>query len=163
VSPTILQNSMFAKMEDAEMVLRFFALRHVSNYRHGMQGFLDLYMRRSLSFTEPDVDILEKLFVDTLELASSVYGETLFRPYDSANAAWQSNPQKAFSDAVMVGFSELLDQAERIRERATEIRAATADMFAAHDEGTFTGRGNTKEDVQTRIRLFREMITKAIG
>ena len=40
IDPDLLDNSIFSKMEDIEMVLRFFALRHVDNYRHGMQGFL---------------------------------------------------------------------------------------------------------------------------
>lgn len=163
VTPMLLDNPMFAKMEDVEMVLRFFALRHAANYRHGMQGFLDLYMRKSLEFTDDDIGVLEKLFVDTISLASEIYGNSLFRPFDPKNEAWETRAQKAFSDAVMVGLSDSLDEAEQIRRKAKEIRAATAEMFKKEEEGTFTGRGNTKEDVQTRIRLFKEMIEKAIA
>lgn len=159
----LLEIPMFAKMEDVEMVLRFFALRHASHYRYGMQGFLDLYMRKAAAFGDGDIDQLEHLFVDTLDLAAGVYGEMLFRPFNRETKEWAPNAQKAFFDAVMVGLSELLDKREIILARADAIKAATGVMFVEHEDGTFTGRGNTRDDVQTRIRLFREMIEKAIA
>lgn len=162
-NPEILENPLFSKMEDVELVLRFFALRHVGNYRHGMQGFLDLYMRKSLSFTNDDLEVLADLFRTTLNLASDVYEGELFRPFNPKKMEMEPRPHKAFYDAVMVGLSDLLGRANQIRAKARNIRSATIDMFMEQEEGTFTGRGNTKEDVQTRIRLFREMIEKAIG
>ena len=163
VTPGLLENTMFAKMEDIEMVLRFFALRHAANYRHGMQGFLDLYMRKSLAFGDADIAHLETLFVDTLTLASDIYGNLLFRPFDPEKNEWQPNAQKAFSDAVMVGLSDLLDAKDAIKAKSDEIKAGTRAMFKEQEEGTFTGRGNTKEDIQTRICLFKKMVTKAVA
>jgi hypothetical protein len=163
VTPDLLDNSMYAKMEDVEMVLRFFALRHAANYSQGMQGFLDLYMRKAANFTDVDVAALEKEFIDTLDLASDVYGNLLFRPFDPAKNDWASAAQKAFYDAVMVGFSGLLPRAIEVRSKTVEIRAATAQMFKDQEAGTFTGRGNTKADIQTRIRLFTDMVKKVIA
>jgi hypothetical protein len=163
VTPRLLENAMFVKMEDVEMVLRFFALRHAANYSHGMQGFLDIYMRKSFAFTDDDIQVLEKLFVDTLELASDVYGDLLFRPFNRDKNDWESSAQKAFSDAVMVGLSDFLDRGNQIRTKAADIKSATREMFKEQESGTFTGRGNTKDDIQTRIRLFKEMIEKAIA
>ncbi len=163
VTKGLLDNAMFRKMEDVELILRFFALRHVSNYRNGMQGFLDIYMRKSAAFTDADIDILETLFIKTLTLASAVYGEHLFRPFDPEKNAWEDKSQKAYYDAVMVGLVSFLDREQELRSKADEIKNATRKMFLDHDSGTFTGRGNTKDDVQTRIRLFREMITGTIG
>lgn len=162
-NPGLLDLRMYAKMEDVEMVLRFFALRHAEHYRNGMQGFLDIYMRKAASFTAEDVDALEKEFTATLELASDVYGDLLFRPFDIANNEWADKAQKAYYDAVMVGLSEFLPRAALVRERASSIREATERMFAQQAEGTFTGRGNSKSDVQARIRLFVEMVEGAIA
>ena len=39
-----------------------------------------------------------------------------------------------------------------------EIVEETKALFALHPDGTFTGRLNTKADVQGRIRLYDEMI-----
>jgi len=162
-TPNLLDNRMYAKMEDVELILRFFALRHAEHYRNGMQGFLDIYMRKAAHFTDEDVDALELEFVDTLELASDVYGDELFRPFETSNDKWADKAQKAFYDAVMVGLSELLPRAALVRAKAIDIREATARMFKEHEAGTFTGRGNSKNDVQTRIRLFVGMVEGAIA
>ena len=163
ITPGLLDYSMFQKMADVEMVLRFFALRHAAKYRHGMQGFLDLYMRKSAHFNEADITVLEKQFIDTLDLASDVYGDLLFRPYNPDTGDWHKAAQKAFSDAVMVGMLNFLPRSAKVREMAKNIRDSTVEMFKDQEEGTFTGRGNTKDDIQTRIKLFREMVEGAIA
>lgn len=163
VTPGLLDLTVYAQMEDAELILRFFALRHAANYRHGMQGFLDLYMRKAEKFTEADITVLEREFIDTLDLASDVFGPLLFRPFDPVRNDWAPKPQKAYYDAVMVGMSAFLPRAAIVRARAAEIRDAAAQMFKEHETGTFTGRGNTKDDIQTRISLFSEMLERAIG
>jgi hypothetical protein len=163
VTQGILDIPMYAKMEDVEMVLRFFALRHAANYRNGMQGFLDLYMRKAANFTDADITVLEREFIDTLDLASDVYGDLLFRPFDPEKNDWMPAPQKAYYDAVMVGMSSLLREATAVRAKAAEIRTATAQMFKTHESGTFTGRGNTKDDIQTRIHLFVAMVEGVIA
>lgn len=163
VIPGLLDIPMYAKMEDVELVLRFFALRHAANYRNGMQGFLDLYMRRAEKFTDEDIVVLEREFIDTLELAAEVYGEHLFRPFDPDKNDWAPKPQKAYYDAVMVGMSVFLPKAAEVKAKAAEIRNATARMFIENEAGTFTGRGNTKNDIETRIRLFSEMLKAKVG
>lgn len=163
VTPELLDNSMYAKMEDVEMVLRFFALRHADNYRNGMQGFLDLYMRKATQFTDDDAIVLEREFIDTLQLAHDVYGDLLFRPYDPAKKSWSTSAQKAYYDAVMVGMSGFLNKAALVRSNAAKVRDLTIKMFTDHEAGTFTGRGNSKNDVQTRIKLFTEMVERSIS
>lgn len=163
VTPGLLDIPMYAKMEDVELILRFFALRHAENYRNGMQGFLDLYMRKASQFTDADVDFLERTFINTLDLAHDVYGDLLFRPFDRESDTWTKKAQKAYYDAVMVGMAEFLPSATVVRARATEILQATKEMFKLNEEGAFTGRGNSKSDVQTRIRLFKEMLGEAIS
>ncbi len=63
----------------------------------------------------------------------------------------------------MVGMSAFLDCAPRVKERAQDIRKATEHMFRKEEPGTFTGRGNTKEDIRTRITLFRRMVDRTIA
>jgi Protein of unknown function DUF262. len=61
-SQELSTNTFYKKMEDAELVLRFFALRNVDYFRNGMEGFLDLYMMKSLEFSEQDIKFLKALF-----------------------------------------------------------------------------------------------------
>jgi hypothetical protein len=158
LSEDLAKNRNYVMMRDVEIALRFFALRHDEKYQRGMRGFLDLYMVRARSFTDEDIDLLHTLFNRTIETGEAVYGDLLFKPWDAKAKKWAEKAQVAFSDAVMVGISRHLDLSKRLRERSERVVDATKQLFAAHPAGTFTGRGNTKLDVQERIRLFDEML-----
>lgn len=160
ITPGLLEIPMYQKMEDVEMVLRFFALRHANEYRSGMQGFLDIFIRKSMILSADDVNFLDHHFRSTLSLAASIYGEKIFETFDPATGEWEGRPHKAFSDAVLVGLSEVLDHSEAIKAKATEIVSATKQLFAENPDGTFTGRKNTRDDIETRIRLYKEMIQR---
>lgn len=155
----LAENRRYSTMEDAELVLRFFALRHADRFRRGMQGFLDLYMVRAKRFlSETDLKMLRGLFIQTVELGRAIYGERLFHPYDVSSGAWAGKPQKAFYDAVMVGLSENLGRASYLRDRKSEVLKATEALFTDAAEGAFTGRGNSKADVLERIQLYTRML-----
>jgi hypothetical protein len=162
-NPSLLDNSLFSKMGDAEIVLRFFALRHASHYRRGMQGFLDLYMRKATDFTLEDVELLRDLYRKTLHLACEVYKDNVFRPYRPVEGVWESKPHKAFQDAVLIGMSSCLENADTLKERSPQIIDATRALFVNHPDGTFTGRGNTKQDVLDRIEKFRQMLLSVLA
>jgi hypothetical protein len=149
---------MYQKMEDAEVILRFFALRHAEHYIRGMHGFLDLYMARARNFTEADLNTLRTLFLDTLQLAVDIYGSLVFRPYKAEEDKWELQAHKAFYDAVMVGLSSVLDQKETLLHRRDRVIEATKTLFRNNDPGTFTGRGNTKSDVKERIDKYKAML-----
>jgi hypothetical protein len=157
------KNRLYAKMLDVEIVLRFFALRHVDRYRSGMQGFLDLYMRNSMKFNDTDVRFLEELYKKTINLGYEIYDGILFHPFDPKIRKWEDRPHVAFQDAVMIGLSEILDQEEKAKTRKHEIIEATKQLFIDQEEGVFTGRGNTKLDIQNRIDLYRKMLLAALG
>ncbi|MEG3146339.1 DUF262 domain-containing protein [Sphingomonas sp. RT2P30] len=153
----LVSSNFFQKMEDAELVLRFFALRNAEHYTRGMQGFLDIYMMRAASFSEETISALKVEFNDAISLASEIYGEHVFSQFDVQSGHWSDRPQKAVFDAVMVALSENARHRGRLVERREDIIVATANLFRAHEEGTFTGRQNSKRDVQNRISLMSNM------
>lgn len=161
-NPELLNNSLFSKMGDVEIVLRFFALRHAERYRGGMQGFLDLYMRKATKFSEGDVEFLKELYMNTLNLARSIYEDNVFRPFLVDSNEWDQKPHKAFQDAVLVGLSECLELGDDLIKKRRSIIEATKDLFKTHESGTFTGRGNTKQDILERIELYRKMILSVL-
>ncbi|MDP2259519.1 MAG: DUF262 domain-containing protein [Caulobacter sp.] len=159
----LLESSLFSKMGDNEIVLRFFALRHAEHYRGGMQGFLDMYMRRAAKFEQTDIDHLKGLYLETLALAYEVYGGEPFRPYHVDHDDWDAKPHKAFQDAVMIGLSQYIGDAGRVKTRAQAIVSATRKLFIENDEGAFTGRGNTKQDILDRIDLYGAMLAEVMN
>lgn len=158
----LLTIPMYAQMRDVEIVLRFFALRHADHYQRGMAGFLDLYFVRSRSFNDDDLRVLRDLFSRTLEVAHSIYGELLFRPWEVEKETWSKRPQVAFADAVMVGVSRHLDKADTLSRRREVVLDGTKELFIENPPGTFTGQRNSKKDVQDRIRLYDEMLAQVV-
>jgi len=163
LSDELAKNRGYVMMRDVEIALRFFALRHAEQYQKGMKGFLDLYMVRARSFTDADTEFLKQLFERTLELGHSLYADLLFKPWDPKTKKWADKAQVAFSDAVMVGLSRHLDRAQELVTKKELVLGSTQRLFEIHPPGTFTGRGNTKLDVQERIRLFDEMLQQVLA
>lgn len=163
LSDELAKNRSYVMMRDVEIALRFFALRHAEQYQRGMKGFLDLYMVRARSFTDEDIAFLKALFEKTMELGHSIYGDLLFRPWDPKADQWADKAQVAFSDAVVVGLSRHLSEGDQLREKREAVIAATRQLFGTYPAGTFTGRGNTKQDVQDRIRFFDEMLVRVLA
>ncbi|MFN0158444.1 MAG: DUF262 domain-containing protein [Bacteroidota bacterium] len=152
----------FQKMEDLEVILRFFALRHVEHYRGGLAGFLDLYMVRSRMFTKEDIIFLQDLFVRTLRLGREIFEDLIFQHFDPGKQDWMGKKQKPFADAVMVGLSRHLDQADILGKKRLQVIEGTKNLFSKYEPGTFSGRNNTKADVQGRINYFSEMLDEVI-
>jgi hypothetical protein len=128
-----------------------------------MAGFLDLYSVRAKRFTEQDISFLGDLFQETMALASEIYGDLIFRPWNKEGDVWFERPHIAFADAVMVGLSRVLPQSGVLRDRREIILDQTRLLFTEHPPGTFTGQGNTKKDVQQRIYLYEQMLKSVLA
>jgi hypothetical protein len=158
----IHKETFYKKMEDTEMVLRFFALRHATHYQLGMRGFLDLYMVRATSFTKKELAELETLYKAVFTLAEAIYEDLLFRPYDVKNKKWIKSPSKAFHDSIMVGLIPMLGYSDKLIAKREEIIEQTSKLFETNIDGELTGRNNSRNDVIGRINIFSTMIEKFI-
>lgn len=156
----IYEKAFFKKMEDIEVILRFFALRHMENFRFGIQGFLDLYMIRSKDFKEEDCNFLRSLYTETLYTAAEIYGKDLFLLYH--NGKFAGKPVKGIYDAVMVSLSEFQKFFPILRENKAQILEYTITLFQSKNKSEFTGRASTKSDLENRINYFREIFEKSI-
>ncbi|NES72733.1 MAG: DUF262 domain-containing protein [Okeania sp. SIO2D1] len=153
------KNNLYKKMEDAELVLRFFALRNMDYFRGGIEGFLDLYMIKSMQFSDEDIESLREIFLETIELANQLYEETLFKPF----GAKKQISYKAYYDAVMVGLSKHLSKAELLISNKHRVIEKTEKLLKEDKSRLFTGGGKTKADIQKRIELFDNMLLRVIG
>jgi len=162
-SRELCNSTLYSKMEDVELILRFYALRHHEHFRKGMRGFLDLYMIKSLTFSMDDIIFLRNLFESTITLAYNLYGNYLFRPFNPNKGIWENRPHKTFYDAVMVSLSEHLDAARTLEDKSSAIIEETQELFRINPPGTFTGRANTKIDIENRIDKYASMLRRVIG
>jgi uncharacterized protein with ParB-like and HNH nuclease domain len=154
------KNNLYQKMGDAELVLRFFALRNVEYFKSGLEKFLDLYMAKSLKFSSDTIESLRRIFMDTLELAYQIYGEYLFKPFLVDKNEWASKPYNACYDAEMVGLSRHLEDRQTLLQNKHLLIDRTVQIFQQDSEGILTGRGKKKSDIQERIRMFDEMFSE---
>ncbi|MBP0016087.1 MAG: hypothetical protein J7647_00865 [Cyanobacteria bacterium SBLK] len=159
----------FQKMEDRELVLRFFAFRHIDRYveqsMSTIKEFLDLYMKKSLAFNDEDIKFLKIIFKETLELAHSIYGDQPFKPLwlDETQSKRNLIFYKEYYDAVMVGLSNHRDDIDILIERKNEILKATEELLMEDKAQIFTGKGGKKEDIQARINRFDRMLSQIIN
>jgi hypothetical protein len=155
-------SKMYEKMEDIELILRFFALRNVEYFQGGLKKFLDLYMMKSLNFKDNDINDLRSIFNQTIELASEIYGNHLFCPYDLEQRTWKTKPYKAFYDAIMVGFSKYLDYATTWKSKKELILEQTKQIFTQPQSSLLMGGGKSKAEIQQRLQLFENLLTNLI-
>jgi hypothetical protein len=151
----IYQHMFFKTMEDIEVVLRFFALRHMKYYKYGIQGFLDLYMIRSKAFDQEDIDFLASLFRSTFKCAHAIYRDHIFKVYE--NGEWKGKASKGMYDAIMVSLSEFEADYEKLIERREAIVQGTIEAIEREGVSSITGRASTKKDLENRIDLFRNL------
>ncbi len=157
------KNNLYKKMEDAELVLRFFALRNTDKFSRGMEGFLDLYMMKSLSFSDQDIEFLKDIFLQTINLSHQIYGDNLFKPFDPQSDTWKNRAYKAYYDAVMVGFSRHLEDSKILLERKLTVIEKTKILCREDKSKLLTVGGKTKSDTQERIRIFDDMLSQVIA
>lgn len=152
----LLNDRLYSEMGDVEVILRFFALRHVKEYRGGMRSFLDSYMYRARKFDRHELSALREFYLSTLLLATNIFKDKLFRPFDPKLGIWKKVKQKALADAVLVALADFIEKDNNLQDHREEIVCAVMDAFIAdQNRSVLTGRGNTKSDVEARIELLR--------
>lgn len=83
LNPTdnLLDNALFSSLADAELVLRFFALRDaiISGKKGSLRTILDRFMSSHKTISDAQADGMESLFVGCLTRLHDVFGETTFQ------------------------------------------------------------------------------------
>ncbi|RPH88754.1 MAG: DUF262 domain-containing protein [Chroococcales cyanobacterium metabat2.561] len=168
------ENGFYKKMEDVELILRFFALRDIDQYTGNLSKYLDNYMmKKSLNFSDENIQEFEQVFNQTIELVSSIYQEQLFKPFDSKTKTHKSKAYKVYYDAVMISFSNHLSHYQELINRKSAIIQETIQLFTqdyqgiTHQgkkfkKGLFTGEGDSKDDFKARIQIFNSLIQRVL-
>lgn len=156
-------NTLYQKMEDIELILRFFALRNVDNFKNGLKGFFNLYMSKARNFTDQDIDSLRKVFIETIELAHEIYHDNLFKPFNLESQDWQDKPLKNYYDAVMVGFSKHLNDANELLSKKNIIIEESKKVIQKDERKLLTGSGTRKDEIKDRIKLFNDMLNQVLA
>lgn len=151
----LLKNALYASLADAELVLRFFALRDaIVNQRNGsLRRILDRYMDENASLDKARAEAFKEEYLRLLTTLMDVYSGVPFR------LPRTSRPSRPLYDALMIALSRMSPSSD-VRTRAAEIRAATdAALSDPARYDVLVGRGNTIEAVRQRVELATEILS----
>ena len=101
------------RMDDAELILRYFALsRHfneeelkINGYKGIMKTFLNAYMDENKTISEERVEELRQKFNNTLNKVFSIFGINSFKRIE-ADGSYYPWINKAIYDFIMLGFEK---------------------------------------------------------
>lgn len=159
---TLIGRRMFEKMEDVELVLRFFAYRQISSFKAGLNKiseFLDKFLFKGNSFGQVVLDEYSRMFESTIGFLSEALGQDAFVAIGTAQ-----RPTKIVYDPIMY-----IANSNEVREKYQELIAAKEvlreELQAAYLEHSalFSGRRTNYSDTQNRNRVIKDAFVKAIS
>lgn len=161
-SNALLSNTLFQRMADVEIVLRFFAFRDPKLIAGAVRNMLDKTMIRYRHADESKIEQLRQEFMKTLALSRQVFGGSAFRlPPSEGRAGKLSRP---LYDAEMIAMFRLGGRRDEIlacRDRiSTQIQAMASPDSPQYD--TLVGRGNTSTDTKKRLNLVEAAVREII-
>jgi Protein of unknown function DUF262 len=151
---------MFEKMEDVELVLRFFAYRHIQKSKAGLNkisDFLDSFLREGNEFSPEVLTKYENIFIQTIEFLYDCLGTDAFAVISDDK---QLRPTKVVYDAIMfvANSPDVVLARTKIRANKTVLRDALVAMYAK-DRGSpqpsFAGRRTNSSDISSRNRAMQ--------
>lgn len=152
-SDTLLRNALFATLADAELVLRFFALRDAmaQNKQGSLRAILDRFMATHANPAQSELEEMEELFLQCLGRLIGAFGDNTFRLPTTGRIS------RPLYDALMVALS--FNTQFDIEDRKEAIKEALAAAFAdPHQYDILVGRGNTIAAVHDRVQLATRIL-----
>ncbi|HKM80677.1 MAG TPA: DUF262 domain-containing protein [Candidatus Acidoferrum sp.] len=117
VSEELLNNESYRKMEDVELVLRFFAYRQrLSQQKGALKNYLDHYLKVGNLKPKALLNKFKSLFENTIQLVYDTLGESAFYLYRRRKTSWSwlNRPTIALYDPLMFVFSQHIADAEQL-------------------------------------------------
>lgn len=157
---------MFQNMDDIEIVLRFFAYRHISQRDLGLNNIsmvLDRVLAMGNKFPDDVLGKYCKIFEATTSLLWEILNKDAFCQIAS-NENTKKRPTKIVYDPLMWVASRYAvgDQRTALLKNPTVLRDRLAAMYEKHGE-SFAGRKTNSTDVKERNRCMEEAFADVIA
>lgn len=153
---------LYEKMTDVELVLRFFAFRHIHLWdKSNLEEFLDFFLNKGNSFDETVLQDYTTLFNDTISLIYEILGTDAFKLYRERNTEWKlyNRPTKVLFDPIMYVFSQNLDKKTILKNNKERIKNGLCDFYKTSYD-VFGGRNTGKTHVLDRISYMTNFINQ---
>lgn len=151
--PEVLaKNPLFASLADAELVLRFFALRDAFDSGSGsLRLILDRYMAAHADVDEETANVMKQEYLQLLQRLTDLFDG---RPFRLPNG----RISRPLYDALMIALSrspdlDLGSNAQKIRSTLSQALAAETETYEI-----LVGRGNTMAAIRARAELASDIL-----
>lgn len=153
------KSSSYQLMADAELVLRFFALRNRwTKFSGGLRGAMDDFMANNSESTTSELGQLSDSFNRAIGACRSIWGIHAFkRP---VNGGWRDQFLNGVYDAQMLAVDELSDQQiSSLAGASTIVLGATENLFSSPKFDRATREAtNTPGRIKYRVEQVLEML-----
>lgn len=153
---------MFEKMEDVELVLRFYAYRQIDSFKAGLNKiseFLDRFIIEGNRFPESLLTEYHSMFESTVTFLWDALEAESFCVIDSSD-----RPTKIVYDPMMyvANSAAVLPHRAKLVAMKDVLRSELAAMYKQHQE-LFSGRRTNFADTQARNLKVNEAFAAAIA
>lgn len=156
VSSVLASNSLFKRMRDCEIVLRFFAFRKKSNIRGSVRSILDRTMNEYKDAKETQINELRELFTTRIDLCNEIFGSKAFRITDEKGNLHVSQP---LYDATMIAIDRTFDEkAMLIKSRKHIVDALRAATTKTDNYELIVARPNTADSIRQRLDFVESIL-----
>jgi hypothetical protein len=154
---------MFEKMEDVEVVLRFFAYRKIDDFKAGLNkisDFLDKFIVAGNKFPEEGRVQYREMFEATVDFLWDVLGSEAFTLLDPS----KQRPTKIVYDSLMftANSPDVVPHRTKLVENKAVLRGELEAMYKKN-QNLFAGRKTNFKDTQDRNRCVSESFASAIA
>lgn len=158
----ILKNSLYKRMGDVELVLRFFAMRYIDDFTYSLSDFLDDTLINLNTYTDNDLEQLGKLFNVSVSNANRLFGDKAFQFYDGKK--WGSATRMIY-DPLMQVLSQIdLENKEySIDNNINKLEKFYKDANKNINELQFNGKQQSKDDIKDRMDSINKFVTSVIN
>lgn len=159
---TLANNKLYRRMYDVELVLRFFAMRHIDKFNMSLNLFLDECLKVGNSYTDEEINELKQLFTDTISKADLLFGDKAFCQFAKIRGGLKwSLPQRMIYDPMMLALSHrdiVISKESNNQEQNIEKLIS---FYQEFDE-LFNGKKQSKADIQIRAGRLEDLIRNII-
>ncbi len=158
----LLTSEAYRKMEDVQLVLRFFAYRFIDKMPgYTIEEFLDEYLKQANYYSDEAITNLEKLFIDTIDTVYTIFKEEAFLMPKIERKG--KKPRKTMYDPLMQSVALNIKSKDNLVKNASTIfYTAFDEELVVGDRRVFDGRSNLQKDVASRIEYFNRLFTQYI-
>lgn len=161
VSETLAENSLFKRMTDCELVLRFFAFRVKKNIKGSVKSILDNCMDSYKAASESELVSLENDFKSRIDLAFDLFGANAFkiRELESGNV----KTSQPFYDAIIVACDRKYAQRAQLLKKKLALQKLINTLLGdAANYELIVGRANTADAIKKRLDLVEACFARML-